>query len=74
MAVNWHNIDPGDPYADITDPDIYTYSVPHTAFKRLREIQTVVVFILQVLRRVELHQLANFHVKTPTLSRWPWRA
>ena len=37
MAVNWHNIDPGDPYADITDPDIYTRGVPHAAFKRPRD-------------------------------------
>ncbi|MGH2494538.1 MAG: cytochrome P450 [Ktedonobacteraceae bacterium] len=37
MSVNWHNIDPGDPYADITDPDIYTRGVPHAAFRRLRD-------------------------------------
>jgi len=28
---------PGNPYADITDPDIYTCGVPHAAFKRLRD-------------------------------------
>ena len=37
IATNWHNIDPGDPYADITDPDTYAYGVPHAAFKRLRD-------------------------------------
>jgi cytochrome P450 len=37
MATNWHNIDPGDPFAEITDPEIYTWGVPHAAFKRLRD-------------------------------------
>ncbi|HLZ60461.1 MAG TPA: cytochrome P450 [Ktedonosporobacter sp.] len=31
------NIDPHDPYADITDPDLYMRGVPHAAFKRLRD-------------------------------------
>lgn len=37
MVANWHDIDPGDPYTDITDPDVYTRGVPHAAFKRLRD-------------------------------------
>ena len=37
MAFNWYNVDPGDPYVDITDPDVYACGVPHAAFKRLRD-------------------------------------
>src|SRR2546427_4357290 len=37
MVANWHNIDPGDPYVNLTNPDIYTRGVPHAAFKRLRD-------------------------------------
>ena len=36
-----NNIDPGDPYLNITDPDIYTRGVPHATFKRLRDNEPV---------------------------------
>lgn len=36
MMMNQCNIDPADPYADITNPDLYMCGVPHAAFKRLR--------------------------------------
>lgn len=37
MAFHWYTINPGDPYADITDPDVYARGIPHAAFKRLRD-------------------------------------
>ncbi len=41
MATNWHNVDPGDPYANIADSDVYVRGVPHAAFKRLRDTAPV---------------------------------
>jgi cytochrome P450 len=37
MAAILQNIDPGNPFADITDPDLYMHGVPHAAFQRLRD-------------------------------------
>jgi len=37
MITNQRAIDPNDPYADITNPDLYMHGVPHAAFKRLRD-------------------------------------
>lgn len=37
MTVNQYSHDPADPYADITDPDLYMRGVPHAAFKHLRD-------------------------------------
>lgn len=37
MAAIQPTIDPENPFADITDPELYMHGVPHAAFKRLRD-------------------------------------
>ncbi len=39
MMLN--QIDTGDTYANIVDPDLYTHGVPHSTFKRLRDEEPV---------------------------------
>lgn len=37
MTAMQQNIDPENPFADITAPDLYMHGVPHAVFKRLRD-------------------------------------